>query len=148
MDNSKRFKPVVDLAHESERQAARALGIALKKLHESKEQLDQLNGYRQEYTQRLQQAGSHGMNGQQLNEYHVFMAKIDAAITSQKTTIEKMQTLLEEKKKFWFSKRGRSKALDSVLDNYLKKEQVKIEKRDQRELDDRAGCSKSGDGCE
>ena len=148
MENSKRFKPIVDLAHDSERQAARALGAALQKLNESKEQLDQLNSYREEYTQRLQQAGVHGMSGQQLNEYHGFMAKIDAAITSQKSTIEKMQVILEDKKKFWSSKRGRSKALDSVLVSYLKKEQVKIDKRDQREQDDRAGHGENGNGHE
>ncbi len=148
MENSKRFKPIVDLAHDSERQAARALGVALQKLNESKEQLDQLNSYREEYTQRLQQAGVHGMSGQQLNEYHGFMAKIDAAITSQKSTIEKMQVILEDKKKFWSSKRGRSKALDSVLDSYLKKEQLKIDKRDQREQDDRAGHGENGNGHE
>ncbi len=139
MDNSKRFKPIVDLAHDSERQAARALGTALQRLNESKEQQRQLYSYREEYTQRLQQAGNEGISGQKLNEYRHFMAKIDAAITSQTAVVEKAQVILNEKKQFWFAKRGRSKALDSVLDHYLEEERRDLDKRDQREQDDRAG---------
>ena len=145
MENSKRFKPIVNLAHDSEHQAARILGVTLKKLNESKAQLEQLTSYLQEYTQRLQQEGSHGMSGQQLNEYRGFMAKIDAAIISQKKTVQNLQVILDEKKKIWFSKRGRSKALDTILDSYLEKEQVKIDKRDQREQDDRARCDLNND---
>lgn len=144
MNNSKRFKPIVDMAHDSERQAARALGTALQRLDESEQQLSQLHRYRDEYIQRLQQVGTQGMSGQQLNEYRNFMAKIDTAITSQTATVAQMLQILDEKKNFWFSKRGRSKALDSVLDSYLKQEQTKLDKRDQREQDDRAGRN-SGD---
>ncbi len=139
MDNSKRFKPIVDLAHDAERQAARALGTALQRLNESKEQQRQLYSYRDEYAQRLQQAGNEGISGQKLNEYRHFMAKIDAAITSQMAVVEKAQVILDEKKQFWFAKRGRSKALDSVLDHYLEQERRDLDRRDQREQDDRAG---------
>ncbi len=139
MVKSKRFKPIVELAHNSEREAAKALGVALQHLHESEAQLRQLQAYREEYEQRLQQAGNHGMSGQQLNEYRHFIVKIGAAIESQQATLEQTQTVLDEKKKFWFSKRGRSKALDSVLDHYLEDEQRQLDKREQREQDDRSG---------
>jgi flagellar protein FliJ len=141
MVKSKRIKPIADLARDSEREAAKALGAALQRLNESREQLQQLHAYREEYAQRLQQTGQQGMSAQQLNEYRHFITKIGAAIESQTTVVEQAQAALEEKKKFWFAKRGRSKALDSVLDHYLDDEKKQLEKREQREQDDRAGRS-------
>lgn len=138
MVKSKRFQPIVDLAHDSEREAAKALGQALQRLDDARKQLQQLMGYREEYAQQLQQSGRQGINAQKLNEYRHFMAKIDAAIDAQKGTVATTEQLLEEKKKFWFAKRGRSKALDSVLDRYLESEQRQRDKKDQREQDDRA----------
>lgn len=141
MVKSKRFKPIVDLAHDSEREAAKALGAALQRLNDGREQLRQLYAYREEYGQRLQQAGNQGMSGQKLNEYRYFMVKIDAAIESQTTVVEQLQVALEEKKQFWFAKRGRSKALDTVLDHYLQNEARQLDKREQREQDDRSGSN-------
>lgn len=139
MVKSKRFKPIVELAHDSEREAAKALGAALKRLNEGREQLRQLHAYREEYAQRLQQTGSAGMSGQQLHEYRHFLAKIDTAIESQGGVVTQMQEALEEKKQFWFARRGRSRALDSVLDHYLEQERAQLDKREQREQDDRSG---------
>lgn len=139
MVKSKRFKPIVDLAHDSEREAAKALGAALQKLNDSRAQLQQLHAYREEYAQRLQQTGQQGMSGQKLHEYRHFMTKIDAAIESQKGVVAQAEAALEEKKQFWFARRGRSKALDSVLDHYLKDERRQRDRREQREQDDRSG---------
>ena len=139
MVKSKRFKPIVDLAHNSEREAAKALGAALQQLNDSQEQLRQLQAYREEYGQRLQQVGNQGMSGQTLNEYRQFIIKIGAAIESQTAVVAQMETALEEKKQFWFSRRGRSRALDSVLDHYLENERKQLDRRDQREQDDRSG---------
>ena len=146
MVKSKRFKPIAELARSSERDAAKALGKALQRLNDAKEQLRQLIAYREEYAQRLQQAGTAGMSGQQFNEYRHFIVKIGAAIDSQTNVVEQSQKALEEKKKFWFAKRGRSKALDSVLDHYLEQERHQHDKREQREQDDRYG--RGGHGSE
>jgi flagellar FliJ protein len=144
MVNSKRFKPIADLARDSEREAAKALGAALQRLNDSKEQLQQLYSYREEYAQRLQQTGQQGMSAQKLNEYRHFITKVNAAIESQTAVVEQTQAALEEKKKFWFAKRGRSKAMDSVLDHYLEDERKQLDKREQREQDDRHGQGQGG----
>ncbi len=138
MARSKRFKPIVKLAQNSERDAAKALGEALKRLNDNVHQLHQLHLYQEEYHQRLHSDGSQGMSAQQMNEYRGFLAKITAAIESQEKAIETAKLELEEKKQFWFAKRGRSKALDKVLDRYVEEESRQQERRLQKEIDDRA----------
>lgn len=142
MVKSKRFEPIANLARDSEREAAKALGNALQYLNAQVEQLDNLIRYKADYNQRLNSTASTGMNAQKLNEYIGFLTKLAAAIEQQQQTIELAKQALEQKKQFWFSKRGRSKALDSVLDRYVQDEAKQFEKREQRELDDRNNRAK------
>lgn len=137
MGKSKRIEPIANLAKNSERDAAKALGDALRQLNEQLEQLDNLNNYKLDYNQRLSSSGSKGMNVQTMNEYREFIAKLTLAIEQQQQVIEQAKQVLEEKKRFWFARRGRYKALDSVLDRYIQNEQKQLDKKDQRELDDR-----------
>lgn len=142
MVKSKRFEPIVNLAHDTEREAAKALGSALQHLNAQIQQLDNLKQYKSDYNQRLNSTASTGMNAQKLNEYIGFLAKLTTAIEQQQQTIELAKQALEQKKQFWFSRRGRSKALDSVLDRYVQDEAKQREKREQRELDDRNNRAK------
>ena len=143
MAKSKRIEPIANLARNSERQAAKALGDALQHLNAQLAQLDQLRDYKVDYLQRLSASGSMGMNGKKLNEYHEFIAKLSLAIEQQEQVVKQARQLLEEKKHFWFARRGRSRALDTVLDRYLQNEQQQLDKREQRELDDRNTRPKS-----
>ena len=144
MVKSKRFEPIANLARDSEREAAKVLGSALKNLEDQVEQLDTLIRYQADYNQRLNSSASAnaGMNAQKLNEYIEFLSKLSTAIERQEQTIEHARQVLEEKKMFWFSKRGRSKALDSVLERYIQDEAKQLDKREQRDQDDRNNRTK------
>ena len=136
MVKSKRIEPIVNMAHDSEREAAKALGDALQAYEGSVQQLHQLQQYRQEYHDKLSSSGGVGMNAQSLVEFRSFIAKLGLAIDQQQEAVEQARLALEEKKQFWFGRRGRSKALDKVLDKHLLREQQQQNKREQRELDD------------
>lgn len=144
MVKSKRFEPIANLAHDSERKAAKVLGSALKNLDEQVEQLDNLICYQVDYNQRLNSSASSGMNAQNLNEYIEFLSKLSTAIERQEQVVEQAKKNLQEKKQFWFSKRGRFKALDSVLERYIQDEAKQLEKREQSDLDDRNNRPKTG----
>ncbi len=137
MVKSKRFEPIANLARDSEREAAKALGSALKNLQDQVDQLDNLMCYQADYNKRLNFSASTGINAQKLNEYIEFLSKLATAIEAQEQSVEQAKQALEEKKLFWFSKRGRSKALDSVLERYVQDEAKQLDKREQHELDDR-----------
>lgn len=137
MAKSKRLEPIVNLARNSERDAVKALGDALQTLNSQIERLDQLIDYKAEYAERLNSSGSKGINVQQLNEYREFIDKLTLAIEQQEQIVDQARQTLDEKKRFWFAKRGRSKALDAVLDRYLENEQKQLDKKEQNEIDDR-----------
>lgn len=137
MVKSKRIEPIADLARNSEREAAKALGQVLQQLDQQQAQLQLLFGYQAEYQRRLNDSASQGMNAQALNEYREFIAKLSLAIEQQEQAVEQARRELDEKKRYWFAKRGRSKALDAVLDRYIKHERQALEKKEQRDHDDR-----------
>lgn len=137
MEKSKRIEPIVNLAKNSEREAVKALGDALQALNSQIERLDQLIAYKAEYAERLSLSGGKGINVQQLNEYREFIDKLSLAIDQQTQAVSQARQNLDDKKRFWFAKRGRSKALDAVLDRYLDDEQYQLEKKEQNEIDDR-----------
>lgn len=137
MEKSKRIEPIVNLAKNSEREAVKALGDALQVLNSQTERLNQLIAYKAEYAERLSLSGGKGINVQQLNEYREFIDKLTLAIDQQTQAVSQARQTLDDKKRFWFAKRGRSKALDAVLDRYLDDEQHQLEKKEQNEIDDR-----------
>lgn len=136
MEKSKRIEPIVNLAKSSEKEAVKALGEALQVLNSQTEQLNQLIGYKAEYAERLSLSGGKGINVQQLNEYRSFIDKLTLAIDQQSQVVNQAKENLDAKKRFWFAKRGRSKALDAVLDRYLEDELHQLEKKEQSEIDD------------
>ncbi|ALP52677.1 hypothetical protein Tel_05665 [Candidatus Tenderia electrophaga] len=137
MADSRRFEPIADLARNSEREAAKALGQALQQLEAHQAQLQQLIDYQAEYRRRLSDSASQGMNAQALNEYREFVAKLAQAIDRQERVVEQLRRELEDSKRYWFAKRGHSKALDMVLERYIKSERRALEKKEQRDHDDR-----------
>lgn len=138
MDKSKRLEPIVGLAKNSERDAARALGQALAQLDQEMAQLQQLTDYKKDYERRLGESASHGMSAQAVNEYREFIAKLAQAIEQQQEAVGRARAELEDKKRFWFARRGRSRALDAVLERYLKDEQKALDRKEQRDHDDRS----------
>ena len=136
MKKSKRIKPVVDLAHHHERDAAKILGQALTEVNRHEQQLVQLKQYQDEYAERFNAAGQVGESISKLNDFLAFLTKIKGAVKAQEQAVEAARSVLEEKKQFWFSKRGRSKALDGVLDKYVKEERELVAKKEQKEQDD------------
>ena len=142
MVRSKRFKSIVKLAQNTEREAAKALGRALQQLNSNIEQFEQLLVYRDEYSKKLMDAGNNGISRNQFSEFRAFIYKINQAIEKQELVIEESKQELENKKSYWFAKRGHSKALDMVLDGYLEDEKKQAEKREQREIDDRPPVKK------
>lgn len=127
---------MVDLAHNDERDAAKILGEALANVNRHVQQLEQLKRYQAEYAERFNSVGQGGETSNKINDFLVFLEKVKGAVKAQESELERARADLEQKKQFWFSKRGRSKALDVVLEKYVQEERMQEDKREQKELDD------------
>lgn len=137
MKKSKRFTPIVDLAHDSERKAALSLGASLKKYEQAISRLSDLKQYHNEYVRQFGLAGRSGISSSKAVDYRLFLEKLKQAIEQQERVIEQTLRDLESSKAFWFAQRGRSKAMDNVLARYIADERKIQEKREQIEQDDR-----------
>ncbi len=138
MNKSQRLKPVSEIAHAHERDAARHMGQQQNVLQEHKNKLDELIQYRSEYVEKMVSAGSAGIGAGQMQDYTRFIRRLDEAIVFQRSQIELAVRQLEVKQREWQAMHTRSEALNKVVDRYRTAEIRAQDKREQNENDERA----------
>ncbi len=138
MKRSKRMQSVADIARNRERDAARVLGQKRQQLEQQRQRLDELVVYREEYTRRFQSHGGLGLDARRMNEYRVFLDKLNLAIVQQRDRISQFTGECTIYQESWLNSRVHSKAMDKVVDRCKHEEIKKREQQEQRELDERA----------
>lgn len=138
MTKSQRLKPVSEIAHANERDAARNMGQQQTVLQEHQNKLDELIKYRAEYVEKMVTAGSAGIGAGQMQDYTRFIRRLDEAIVFQKSQIERAVRQLEVKQREWQAMHTRSEALNKVVDRYRDAESREQDRREQNENDERA----------
>lgn len=97
-------------------------------------QLESLKSYQQEYLQRLKSSETTTL--QQLNRVQVFLEKLNQAVINQNNLVKKLAEQAEIAKQAWVEKKLRKQALEKVYQKLKKDHQVKLDKQEQRMLDD------------
>ena len=136
MTRSQRLKPVQRITEAREQEKVRELGACQQQLEQLKQQLAELEHYREEYRRQYQQAGQAGFSAQKLIQLQQFLSNIDKAVEQQHQSITNAQVMCEEKKQSWFKARTRTQALDKVAERYLADEQQQENRREQKENDE------------
>jgi len=137
MSPSKRFKPVLRVAESNERNAAHQFGDSQRYMQEQEAKLGELRQYHDEYLERFNTASRNGINAAQLREYQAFLAKLDLAIKEQEAVVQASDKNQSVKKELWQQKHIRSKVLDNVMQRYQAEEKRILEKREQKEADEK-----------
>lgn len=143
MSRSKRLQPVQRLTQAREKDAARALGNSRQQLQQLQQQLAELERYREEYRKHYQQSGNAGFSAQKLQQLQLFLANIDQAIAQQQQAIANAEKLCEQQKASWFRARGKTQALDKVVERYQEDERQQQNRREQKENDEYAQRGRS-----
>ena len=138
MTRSKRIEPVVRIAENREREAARRVGDSQRNLEAQRARLLELQAYRDDYAKRFAATGSGGLGAAMLHDYRAFLGKLNQAIEHQKRLIQAGERAYEDSRRQWLDSRGRMKALDTVAERYRRDEYRQQERREQNELDERA----------
>lgn len=136
MSSSKRLKPIKQLAENKEKEAAQNLGksVEYRKLQLNK--LAQLRNYRAEYLKSMSQKTQQGMFGDQLQQYHLFLTKLDTAIHHQEQVVEESEQSLVESQDNWRADSSRANAISSAIDKIKVKENQQQEKRESAQVDE------------
>ncbi|MCA1806069.1 MAG: flagellar export protein FliJ [Xanthomonadaceae bacterium] len=138
MTRSKRMTPVVKVAENREQAAARILGEARQRLEQQQRKLDELGTYRDQYSSEFQQRSGQGMGVACLQDFRVFLARLNEAIEQQQRLVERCRQESERQRLNWLSTRTRTQALGKVVDRYRREERHQAERREQLDTDERA----------
>jgi len=137
MKRSQRLAPVVRVAENHEQQAARSLGDSQSALNRTRQRLDELKKYREEYIQRFHTNGAAGMSAVQMGDYRLFLNNLSRAIEQQTGLVQQATAVVEQQRQQWFTHRGKVKMLDNVVSRFQADEQRVVERKEQREQDER-----------
>jgi len=138
MTKSKRLKPISEIADAKERDAARHMGDQQSVLDQHQTKLEELIKYRGEYADKMVAAGGSGVSAGQMQEYSLFIRRLDEAIVFQRSQIELAVRQLEVKQREWRVMHTRSEALNKVVSRYKTAEMREQDRREQNESDERA----------
>jgi len=135
---SERLRSIQQVAENREQEAARELGRARAKVEESESRLKELVAFREEYTKNFLASAATGMEMSRLLEYQRFLGRIDQAVDHQKTVIEQAKSVYMRRQQAWGYLRGRVLALEKVAERYRQQERVQVDRKEQKEIDERA----------
>lgn len=137
MTKSDRVRPIVKVAQDREREAARVFAERQRTLLEREERLAEVRQYRVEYLENYQARSRSGMSAQQMRTYRNFLQQLDAAVEQQEQLVDAAKNELDQEKARWLEKHLRSKVLDNMRTRYVTQEQREAQRVEQKESDER-----------
>ena len=135
---SKRIQLVAGHAEQVEQKAIKAFAEAQQMLEAAKQQLETLQGYREEYGQQRAQPELGSMSSRALQNYQVFLESLGQTIVQARLDIEEKARVCEQQRLAWLACRSRRKALDTVVEKYQQQELKQQDKIEQKEQDEHA----------
>lgn len=138
MTRSERLEPIADLQRDKETLATRVLGESQRRYLAQERRLADLERFQREYQQRFHALGSAGTAIERVREYRRFNEKLSGAIAQQRKVLEECRRELEQQNRHWSEASSRRRALEKVIDRFRLDEAARVERREQRDSDDRA----------
>lgn len=138
MKQSDRFKPITRVTHNREQEAAIRLAEFVQTLEQQRTRLSSLEEYCSEYRKQFAAESAVGVTASRVQDFHAFLLNLDKAVEQQRAAIVRLEREYEERKRQWLAARGRSQAIDHVVESHRAKELAKENRKDQSEQDDRS----------
>ena len=138
MTRSKRMKPVQQLAQRRERKAVQKLGQSQQYLQAQQAKLEELRAYRDQYARDFEASGCDGLGAMRVQDYRIFLSRLSEAVRQQEAVIAQCCARHEQTRQQWMESRGQSQTFDKLVDRYRLEENKQLERKEQKEQDDRA----------
>ncbi|MBY5990736.1 flagellar export protein FliJ [Ferrimonas balearica] len=136
MSDPKQLARVLELADKALEEAALNLRSANSAVQALKQQLSQLQNYRWDYVKQAQQQAGTTLQASHYQQYHHFIAKLDAAITQHNSKLRQAEAAAEQRQGLWQQAHQRQQAIALLIDKAKRAQQSRQEQRQQRELDE------------
>ncbi|MBN1240046.1 MAG: flagellar FliJ family protein [Gammaproteobacteria bacterium] len=128
------FAIVARLKAEAERQAAEALGVAQRRLADEEARLESVRGLLAEYQDREHVGGA---QLKQLREARSFLERLRGAVQAQTDAVEQQRRVTESARAHWVSAKMQRDAIDRLVEERAAAEGRRLERIEQRQVDDR-----------
>ncbi|MES1196099.1 MAG: flagellar export protein FliJ [Steroidobacter sp.] len=138
MRRSDRLEPVQKVVDDTERRLAEHLAASERLLNGCEQKLNELTGYRDDYTKGFAHRAGQGMGARELMDYQAFMSRLNEAIAQQGEVVERARADRDAQHKRWQEAAQRSKVLTNVIENWEQQELRELARREQIESDERA----------
>lgn len=136
MSRTRKLDPVIEMARKATESELVKLGESNALLQQEQHQLDDLMRYRDEYLARFRRDDPMVMSAKKALELRGFLAQLDQAIHAQQLQVNHSQQLVDRQQNNWMQARNKEQALDSLMARYHADEQVKLQRREQRDNDE------------
>ncbi len=136
MSRTRKLDPVIDMARKATESELIKLGEHNALLQREQNQLDDLMQYRDEYLARFRQGDPMQMSAKKALDLRGFLAQLDQAIQAQQLQVNHSQQVVNRQQQNWLQARNKEQALDSLMARYRADEEVKQQRREQRENDE------------
>jgi flagellar FliJ protein len=130
------LRPVREVAQRRLDTATRELRRLAERRREAQGKLDQLEGFRRDYQNQLQQALVQGLEADRLRDYQQFLLKLARAIEAQGAELARCTQAWEEQLRAWLELRSREQALGVLEQRHLLSEAVREGRREQKQQDE------------
>ncbi len=132
MNQSRRIDPILRRAQDQEDAAARVVAERQQVLSQHEARLDELRRYADEYGQSQMAA----TNAAQLANRRAFLERLEGAVDQQSQTVDQSRQTVElERGRLLLASRDKQ-VLEKLAASYRAQEQLVVDRRSQRELDD------------
>lgn len=130
------LQPLLEIMQNRTDEATRKLGQLIAAEQSQKSRLQMLEQYREEYAQRMRQAAADGITPLALRNYQDFLARIDEAITQQRTAVRNSENSTKAGQEHWKSQNKQLKAIDTLSLRHEARERYRENKQDQKLQDE------------
>jgi flagellar FliJ protein len=137
MERISKLQPIAKIRKQQEDTAGRLHGESIRQAEHQKMQLDELLNYREEYAKSFRSASESGLSAIQMQEYQLFINRLDDAIRQQRQFVLNGQQKCDASQKEWMARRSKSKIINKVVENRQVSEKQARQRLEQKEMEDR-----------
>jgi flagellar FliJ protein len=138
MTRTQRLQPVRTLVDDAERRLARSLAVSELRVAQGEARLQELERYRTEYEQQFARRAGLGIAATDLRDYQVFLARLAEAVRQQQSLVRRARDERDAERERWHDAARKAKALGHVVTQWQREERRALDRREQRESDERA----------
>jgi flagellar FliJ protein len=138
LKKAKRLAPVIELAEQTEQEAAGKLAKLQQQLLQAEQQLAGLEQYRNDYQQQWITRGQTGVTGEWLMNYQRFLSQLETAIEQQRNSVQWHQRNAEKARAQWQQAYTRLEGLKKLVQRYHDQARHIADRQEQKDMDEMA----------